>query len=833
MIHRHIPWLAVSAWLIVGCQQAAPLTQLVVVVDSDLEIGESIDRVELVVEAPDGQRRDVLGELVSDSSVALPLTLGVLHRGGPLGPVMIVARALHGETEVVARHASVSFVENRTMVLEMHLSRACVGIACDESETCADGTCRARIVAESELHEYASQIPRLYGDGGMDCLAVELCNGIDDDCDENIDEDFDLMAHERHCGRCGHVCPDFAGARPICVAGECAIQCENGFGDCDGEPRTGCETPLDSPSDCGQCTKECATPHGVPSCFAQICAIETCAPGFGDCNENVSDGCEARLDTISNCGRCGTPCAPIHAIPSCTGGTCGYVSCEAGFGDCDLSAATGCETPLDSTTHCGACARSCPMLANAQVSCEAGECAIGLCESGFGNCNAMAVDGCETRLDSLTHCGACGRTCALANASEQCRGGTCTLVACDPGWGDCDGLASTGCETNLLTASHCGSCTRTCGPSEPVCSAGATGVGTCQSVCAANEELCGSGCVNIQTSVAHCGRCDRSCAPNHATGMCAYGRCQIAACEPGYGDCNSDPRDGCETALDSTAHCGACDRACTLDGATASCAHGTCGISLCELGLGDCDQVTANGCETPLDTLAACGACGSPCSLAHADESCSTGSCMIVRCDAGWGDCDGRAENGCETSLDSLTTCGTCTGTCDLARASETCATGTCELVSCEPGFGNCDGASANGCEQRLRTLRHCLACDTPCGPFPNASASCANESCEMTCDAGFGDCVSSAPGCETPLDTMANCAGCGVACPTPMGTTTSCSDGTCRITSCSEGRQADCNGIVADGCEAHLRTDEKNCGACGQACARGQRCRGGMCRGG
>jgi hypothetical protein len=46
----------------------------------------------------------------------------------------------------------------------------------------------------------------------------ETCNGLDDDCDGGIDEDYDLSADTANCGRCGNVCP----AGVACENGECA-----------------------------------------------------------------------------------------------------------------------------------------------------------------------------------------------------------------------------------------------------------------------------------------------------------------------------------------------------------------------------------------------------------------------------------------------------------------------------------------------------------------------------------------------------------------------------------------------------------------------------------
>ena len=49
------------------------------------------------------------------------------------------------------------------------------------------------------------------------------------------------------------------------------------------------------------------------------------------------------------------------------------------------------------------------------------------------------------------NCGACGRACRTApNEQTTCQaGGLCSLT-CLPGWGDCDGNLTNGCETDLF-----------------------------------------------------------------------------------------------------------------------------------------------------------------------------------------------------------------------------------------------------------------------------------------------------------------------------------------------------------------------------------------------
>lgn len=54
------------------------------------------------------------------------------------------------------------------------------------------------------------------------------------------------------------------------------------------------------------------------------------------------------------------------------------------------------------------------------------------------------------------------------------------------------------------------------------------------------------------------------------------------------------------------------------------------------------------------------------------------------------------------------------------------------------------------------------------------------------------------------------------------------CAGGQCRIACAAD--YGDCNGKLADGCEAYLDNDPKNCGACGNACKAGDACWHGAC---
>jgi hypothetical protein len=70
----------------------------------------------------------------------------------------------------------------------------------------------------------------------------EVCDGSDNDCDGETDEDTDLTADPENCGACGVVCEARANASVSCRAAGCALDaCAAGWVDADGAPENGCE----------------------------------------------------------------------------------------------------------------------------------------------------------------------------------------------------------------------------------------------------------------------------------------------------------------------------------------------------------------------------------------------------------------------------------------------------------------------------------------------------------------------------------------------------------------------------------------------------------------
>ncbi len=380
----------------------------------------------------------------------------------------------------------------------------------------------------------------------------------------------DTQSNTAACGACDARCMA-PNSVPACLNGMCTVgTCTAPFADCNGSVSDGCETNTQSDVDhCGSCPARCAAhPNTIARCAAGTCAYE-CITGFADCDSDMSNGCEVdtRTDT-SHCGRCGGACSLANATAACTAGACTIATCTTGFGDCDGNAPNGCETDTrTSVSHCGACANACPGAPNAVAACATGTCAL-TCTAGFAECDGNATNGCEvdTRT-SATHCGGCGRTCMLANATASCSGSLCAVASCAPGFGDCDGTASNGCEVDTrTTVTHCGTCNNTCSfpNAAAICASGACALGTCNAGYSNCDGVAANGCeVDTRTDVTHCGSCSRACAVVNGTPGCAAGDCTVAACNTGYANCDAMVATGCEVDTRvSTAHCGGCGMAC-------------------------------------------------------------------------------------------------------------------------------------------------------------------------------------------------------------------------------------------------------------------------------
>jgi hypothetical protein len=163
---------------------------------------------------------------------------------------------------------------------------------------------------------------------------------------------------------------------------------------------------------------------------------------------------------------------------------------------------------------------------------------------------------------------------------------------------------------------------------------------------------------------------------------------------------SGDPYAVTTTALPATQACALLGASGTVGGADLSVTV-TCG---CAGGLGNCDGVASNGCETDTRTTAlACGTCGNACA---GGVECVGGVCTAPTC-------SDRRQNGNETDVDCGGSCSPCADGLLCARAADcrslVCTAGHCAAPRCDDLLKNgtetdvdCGGGSCPGCRSGL-----------------------------------------------------------------------------------------------------------------------------------
>lgn len=281
-----------------------------------------------------------------------------------------------------------------------------------------------------------------------------------------------LLTDDANCGACGNACAKnttYPGLNLIgrCIDGQCKLTCPVGFQDCNGLVDDGCESmSAMDPDNCGGCGIVCPTlSNGTRSCVQGKCA-EDCLPPKVWCGTACVD-----LNTsFQHCGQCNNACPfkqpPRGMVQVCQNGECGHFQCNVTTADCNDDLADGCEITLTTdANNCGECGKSCAPGQRCFIRADKGNVPMCACDPHETFCGSNA---CADLLADPNNCGACGHRCATAaHANSSCQNGFC-ITECAPGWGDCDGDISNGCETNTsLNPRHCGACGNRCAPDQP------------------------------------------------------------------------------------------------------------------------------------------------------------------------------------------------------------------------------------------------------------------------------------------------------------------------------------------------------------------------------
>ena len=295
-----------------GCD--APATQLVVLVDTDFEVNESMAVVRATVLDDEGSpvsshEFSLADDAESDpgpARVSMPFSFAVVPVGDDASRrVTVVVEGLGGTGDVLVQRVAVTgFVEEQTLALPMFLARSCRldgGLVCPEGQTCTEAGCQDQEISPEDLR---AVIPgREFEDAGTaDAGTTDAGDGLDSGPLPDGGFDGGPECGERvACGSEPCRCPDGASCCTLeCSEAGCTPLCDRGDA-CVVDARER-ETVT---AECGMRTTCFIDARGATDvsveCFMSDCYVDCGGAQSCALTCNVSSACVLRCADATTC----------------------------------------------------------------------------------------------------------------------------------------------------------------------------------------------------------------------------------------------------------------------------------------------------------------------------------------------------------------------------------------------------------------------------------------------------------------------------------------------------------------------------------------------------